>query len=125
MSAVQLVAFMNFSLALVLRIYCLSKQLALVLHKVCLLTHSSYSYKVYYKWQYSIKSTEVTMVNDKAWQRRTDEWVNSIHKSRLKKERELIERNKLLNTKDLAKDDSSSSIDSDDLSPADNKESKK
>ena len=65
------------------------------------------------------------MVNDKAWQRRTDEWVNSIHKSRLKKERELIERNKLLNTKDLAKDDSSSSIDSDDLSPADNKKSKK
>lgn len=65
------------------------------------------------------------MVNDKAWQRRTDEWVNSIHKSRLKKERELIERNKLLNTNDLAKDDSSSSIDSDDLSPADNKKSKK
>ena len=65
------------------------------------------------------------MVNDKAWQRRTDEWVNSLHKSRLKKERELLERNKLLNTKDLAKDESSSSIDSDDLSPADNKESKK
>jgi hypothetical protein len=65
------------------------------------------------------------MVNDKAWQRRTDEWVNSIHKSRLKKERELIERDKLLNTKDLAKDDSSSSIDSDDLSSADNKKPKK
>ena len=65
------------------------------------------------------------MVNDKAWQRRTDEWVNSIHKSRLKKERELIERNKLLNTKDLIEDDSSSSFDSGNLSSADNKKPKK
>jgi hypothetical protein len=61
------------------------------------------------------------MVNDKAWQRRTDEWVNSSHKSRLKKEQELLERNKLLNTNDLAEDDSPSSIDGDDLSSADKK----
>jgi hypothetical protein len=60
----------------------------------------------------SIKLTEVIMVNDKDWQNRTDEWVNSIHKSRLKKEQELLERNKLLNTDNLTTDDSSSSVNS-------------
>ena len=65
------------------------------------------------------------MVNDKAWQRRTDEWVNSIHKSRLKKERELIERDKLLNTKDVAKDTNSPSVDDVDLSSAASKKPKK
>ena len=65
------------------------------------------------------------MVNDKAWQRRTDEWVNSIHKSRLKKERELIERDKLLNTKDVAKDTNSPSVDDVDLSSAASQKPKK
>ncbi len=65
------------------------------------------------------------MANDKAWQRRTDEWVNSIHKSRLKKEQELIERDKLLNTKDVAKDTDSSSVDDVDLPSAANKKPEK
>jgi len=65
------------------------------------------------------------MANDKAWQRRTDEWVNSIHKSRLKKEQELIERDKLLNTKNVAKDTDSSSVDDVDLPSAANKKPEK
>jgi hypothetical protein len=52
------------------------------------------------------------MVNDRAWQSRTDEWVNSIHKSRLKKEQELLERNNLSNTDNLTTDDRLSSADS-------------
>jgi hypothetical protein len=80
---------------------------------------------VYYYWHCLIELTEVTMVNDKAWQRRTDEWVNSIHKSRLKKEQELIERDKLLNTQDVAKDTDSSSVDDVDLPSAANKKPEK
>jgi hypothetical protein len=45
------------------------------------------------------------MANDRGWQRRTDEWVNSIHKSRLKKEQELLERNELLITKESTEGD--------------------
>jgi hypothetical protein len=80
---------------------------------------------VYYYWHCLIELTEVTMANDKAWQRRTDEWVNSIHKSRLKKEQELIERDKLLNTQDVAKDTDSSSVDDVDLPSAANKKPEK
>lgn len=31
------------------------------------------------------------MANDKDWQRRSDEWVNSMHESRLRKEQRLSE----------------------------------
>jgi hypothetical protein len=49
------------------------------------------------------------MANDKDWQLRSDEWVNSTHRSRLKKERELIERTAQLIKQDVAIDNIESS----------------
>jgi hypothetical protein len=49
------------------------------------------------------------MVNDKNWLRRSDEWVTATHQSRLKKERELIERNAQLKKQDLTTDSNTSS----------------
>lgn len=39
------------------------------------------------------------MANDKEWQRRSDEWVSMLDQSRLRKEKRLIERKRMLDIK--------------------------
>ena len=87
----------------------LSKVISKGLIDNSLLSHNSILVSVHYS---SIKLTGVIMANDKDWQSRTDEWVNSINKSRLKKEQELLERNKLSNTDSSTTDTNSSSANS-------------
>ncbi|MEJ2416588.1 MAG: hypothetical protein P8Y45_06585 [Exilibacterium sp.] len=44
------------------------------------------------------------MANDKDWQRRSDEWVKSMHESRLRKERSAAKRNEQKENKHSSKD---------------------
>ncbi len=44
------------------------------------------------------------MANDKDWQRRSDEWVKSMHESRLRKERSASKRNEQKENKHSSKD---------------------